>query len=377
MEHLVYFPKPVRNNDLYYFDITTQKWLKLEIRMRCPYELGNYRCENGKILILPSDCYLFSDKPDGKIEVEAWRDEIKAGTKLDFYYKNEWVQAKVAWMKSDVTEGVMLLDELHRAISYGYFHKYSKRVQKLNTHTPVLNENEIKEECETTYDKCTLYISKFKNILPRYAVKNINNENYIFYDIRIIYDNLTQEQIEITDEVLLNTGKLKEGTDLSTMSNTTKLYIWFNLYKNIHVAYRSNKIVPQNNIGYFDTKCDAIFDIKVKNATYAVYSPKNGCIEGTIQNIPLIKDGNDFILEGATYDTPLFRSMSGDTHSIKTDGNVIEYKELLLEPNSGTIFTGFNSHGISWLSNDTIIMLGHLWMPSAIVKSSDIELVNE
>jgi len=90
---------------------------------------------------------------------------------------------------------------------------------------------------------------------------------------------------------------------------------------------------------------DAVFDIRVKGATYATYIP-----EGQKQEFPLVKEGKDFVLPQVTVDIPLFNSVFGARHCIKTDGKEIEYQSFLLSTPYTKVFNDYsNPFSVSWL----------------------------
>lgn len=332
---------------LYYYDYSSTKWVKCTLLNSEPNELAKYRLEDGMELILPMDCYLLTTsqkKIKHVLYKEDWRDNIRIGTQLDIKYKDNWCKGSVS---SVCNNGILFIRGMTDNIDGNnekftvYCHRYSNKIQELYTCTQPMSRYELHLMEQLNRDQQYIYI--LKGILPQYVPLNIkillSNEytNYQFYDLRSTYLDMSKE----LDEIKKSTAEK----------------------------------VPVDNYVTFDTKCDAIFDIKVKDATYAEYCTKNGCLNFTTQSIPLIKnDECNFIMDGVTYNQPLFMANSedGDYHTIKTDGTSVEYTELILSEGFNKILKGINKLTVSWLNNGTIIMLGNKSNKSAIVKSTEL-----
>jgi hypothetical protein len=397
--HAVYFPEPKHIDNLHYYD-SEKKWRKCEILTRLPYDLATYRFSDstdGKVFVTCTDSYRLSTDPQSEnIDLdyeESWRNQIcQKDCELDFNNKGNWVKAQVCWPKSDIVPGVVLIGprKYSNINCFGYIYKESKTLGKSGSHTRVITQEELNKEIEqeekhkSENQKIKTKLEELKKNTSKYVPEKfskwrepLGGGDCSFYDIRKFYSYLRKERREIIPS-LIDKSDLKNGSDPETFSPTDLALLWLVKYKDCDVCFvgKTQKSDKNYDYDFLSTKGDAVFDLRIKNATYAKYCP-NGQKSELLQPIDMKKDGSDFILEGISLDNPLFNSCAGASHTFETDGDLIEYKEIYINLEPRSIMIALSSYAVSWLTTGKVIFCGHMWMPSLIIDEKELVEVKD
>lgn len=381
--HAVKFKSPEPIDSLHYLD-SNGVWRPCQIQDRLPYNLATYKFldrTDGKVFVTCPDSYRLSVKPESEtIDLkyeEAWRNGIyRDEGEMDYKHGDNWVKAKVCWLKEDIVPGVLLIGPRKhpKFNSFGYVYKDSKRLSEAGSKTGIISQEQLDKEekerleIERLCDEETKEIEELKKNLQQY--RPVMYPQLSFYDIRPFYASLPKERDEITVE--------RFGVDADSVKHLTPeqlVLLWLASNRNIKVAWsrKTSKTKVSDSRFCIKDTCNAICDIRIKNATYARYT----IWSNDTDVLPLSKDGDDFVLEGIDMDNPLFNALMGSKHVFDTDGDIIEYKEIFLEVESYMKLTAINGgYSVSRLPSGKFIMAGHLWIPSLIVDEKDLEKVN-
>lgn len=396
---LVNFSRPNQQENLHYFDADQKTWRKCEILDNLPYGLATYKISENfftnQVLVTCTDSYRLSTEPDQEEmdiqkfqDEEKWRNAIcKEGQEVDFKSADGWVKAKVCWTKGDVIPGVILIGprSMPNINGFGYWYKDSRKLAPAGLKTGIISPEQLADEkkkqqlVKEKIDKRNLFIEKYQNSVERYIHKEYKHIKE-FYDIRPYYNSLKKETTEITLDFL------KENTvdakDLKGNLSCGEIgLLWIVTHSECDVCFiRNSQKCDQSKHQYICIEkkpaSNAIFDIRIKNATFAKYVPTGLSQLTTVEYIDLKQEGDDFVFEGITMDTPLFNSVLGSQHGFYTDGKVIEYKEIFLSCEALHIINSINSENIvSWFPDGNIIMTGHLWFPSIIIHEKDLKIM--
>lgn len=193
-----------------------------------------------------------------------------------------------------------------------------------------------------------------------------------FRDPRPIYASLNKDSEPVTEERLLGTGKIKEDVDFNGMTPIQKVLLWLILNPSLDLAFAMSShpisegmiIVPSG---------DARFNLRVRNASYARLYPE-GEQGKFLYPIEMVRNENgDFTLPSVTIDNPLFGTCLGASIIIETDGDCLELARACLSFSAKKKLRDLkNSHAVSWVDNDHVVMAGHLWVPSFVVRVEDL-----
>lgn len=413
-KHAVAFTNNFSNEQLYYYDFNTEKWIKCYPINKLPYDLCSFRLENStneQCVVTSLDSYrLISDLDntptnEEMFEESVWREGIvKKGTELDFIKDDGIYKGKVCWTKSDIIPGVILIGprSCPNLNSFGYYYKESKKLAKSCTYTKIISDEELNNEKNTKeyYDK------KFKE--EKETIENMKkNLNYFcpkeylhlankgggicgkvgFYDLLAYYQTLKIYSQSITFELVkkLRSKNNDSVTDheLQKLTNAQNVLVAvISLSKeNFDGAY-GEEIKDTEEIKYHNAQtsekcvylngCEAFFDIKIYNATYAKLSFGDKVIE-------LDKVDDVFTLSDINIDNPLFCPIGAGGFKIITDGDKLSYKFLILDSDPRHILYGFdNCYAVSWLfSKNTVLLAGNMWQPSIICSIDELVKIKE
>lgn len=365
----------------YYYDLKNKRWLEVTPIKRLPYGLCLYRVKDepdeDQVLTTCSDSYLLFDNTDQIPDEELWRNNLAQKSGVDVYYEGKWVQGEVAWIKEDIIPGVLNVGHRHSVKWIGYFYRESRALAPFSTCTVQLTQAELEQkrkndllraEQEKVLDA---RIAEWKSFLlgRGYQVKHpsgINQDFFRFIDSRLLFNSFIKGEIP---------SLLKENQELplpeeewNTLSPLQKCYIWLAAYRQFEVVYIQTSGTPSEGIFTFK-EADAFFNIKVQGASFARLKVSNEC-----RSIELSKNNqNEFELSGATLETPLFRSVSGAKLSLETDGNRVIYSMAMMTNQARQLWRAIeNEHAVSWLADGHVVLAGHLWMPSCIVREEEL-----
>lgn len=423
-------PEPSHPN-LHYYDLDQRRWRRCVIVDRLPYDLATYRLldetssdfswttwdffgskmdsshdDNEKVIVTSSDSYRLSTDPENDttdFEYESkWRKELfQKGKEVDVYDNGEWLKVVVDSTKADIVPGMICLsNRRYSVLSLGSYFVESKHLAESCAHTEVITPEQLEIEKEEDARGEELYqckqdsIATFKATTKMFCHKNLTGwremfgGHFRFYDIRDLYASLlSPAPIEITKEMILSSTDFKD-VDPKLLDSPECLYIYgFFLNPESKMVFVSDSFnlkeyrdkLKTNIVGIRLGTSDALYDIRVKNATYARYSP-SGIIDcdyvSSRPPIDLVKDGDDFVIPGLSLECPLFNPKSGSRHTLDTDGDVVTFKRLWSRNDYLYVFA-LNNHAVSWLPNGKIVMAGHVWLPSLIINEEDLVDVTE
>jgi len=360
MSDLIYLINSKKNNnitnDLYYFDFDSEKWMKCYYVDSYPYNLNKYRLEDSdKTFITCADSYrLAENKNDFPSNEEMnrekeWRNEIASDNKeLDLYQNGEWHKMKVAWVKADIIPGVLHLKKRRMESELcGYYYKESKSLAESQTKTPIITNEQLKEEKEqderaikyrqeihnkhNEIEK-SLKLFKIKEEYHRFYAPSI--KEYFFYDTLPYYQSLklNNDKKLIPKEDWIPNAKITYEEYLS-YDNPKKCLI--NLA--FHINRKTADMVSiedeftdiKNCIQPLLIQYDAYCNIKIYNATYATLKCDHHEIDCDI--IDSIDDKKIFGFKDITETNPIFNSTLSNTLSIKTDGDKITFDGILMD----------------------------------------------
>jgi len=193
-----------------------------------------------------------------------------------------------------------------------------------------------------------------KKFLEKFIIRT---DCLFFKDLSHIYNSFRKEKTELTEYF--------KGTDI--VQNFHIAY--FSLNKDIDICFSQKNVKWDKNTFVLKTHSDAIFDIKIKNATYANYMPS-----GNVSFFPfsLEKRNDFFVFEGAELDSPLFNCNLGSSHIFDTDGDYIEYKEIWIKKEKKEILENLNECFTVSKIGKNFFLLGKNWRSSLILSEEDI-----
>jgi len=405
--HLVAFTNNFPDEQLYYFDFESEKWIKCYPINKLPYNLCSFRLENDtneNCVVTSLDSYRLTydltDVPynEEMREESEWRDEIvNKGAELDFIKGDKVYKAKVCWTKSDIIPGVMLIGPrtCPNLNSFGYYYKESKNLAKSCTYTDVISEEQLKKEQinKINYEiKRKEQMEEIKNIkrtldyfCPKQYLNYANKGGGLcgkvgFYNLLPFYQTLKIYPEPITLELVKKLA-IKNGTTLNIDENkkyTSEQIVLLGTLSLLKDGYDGGygevtKETEEINGGRTFKKCvylngcEAFFDIKIYNATYAHLSFGDKSIE-------LEEQEGIFTLTDINLANPLFCSVGASGFRIFTDGDKASYKCLILDSDPRRILYGFdNSYAVSYLhSKNTVLLVGNMWQPSIICTTDEL-----
>lgn len=382
--HLVLFDPPPRD-EKFYFDLDQNKWRKCVVQDRLPYGLLTYKVfdhnDDTEVIVTCPDSYLMSDTENTSKNLfdQKWRKDILTpDSEFDFLYKDEWVQACAADIKSDIVPGVIRVSH-RRGWMLGYVYYESSRIAPLFTHTEIITPEQLKHERlqhEKFVDdqkKINDEIEEWKEKLPVYSYKGWIGANYFgccleLIDIRPYYSSLKKDPIPITmdriREYQQRIGKPEPEAGSNSfiigLMGLVSCSLEYDVVCIEHHHSIKNEKFPIYRFG------DGIISLIVRNATYAYLELPNDQ-----QKIELVENDNDFILKDIDIDNPLLQSNHGVILNLRTDGDFVEAEYILIRTNKRTVLSKLQgSFAITWLK-EKVIILGHMWAPCKICSISD------
>lgn len=416
-KHSVAFKNKFSNDQLYYFDFSVKKWIKCYPINTLPYNLCSFRLENStdeQCVVTSLDSYRLisnlNDAPNNEemFEESVWREEIvKKDAELDFIKDDGIYKGKVCWTKSDIIPGVILIGprSFPNLNSFGYYYKESKKLAKSCTYTDIISEEELNKEKNTQeyyemkFKEEKETIQNMKKNLDYYCPKEYlhlaNQSSGIcgkvgFYDLLAYYQRLKIYSEPITFELVnklhsknndfVTDHELAESQKLTNVQNVLMAVVLLSK-ENFDGAY-GEEIKDTEEIKYHNTQtsekcvylngCEAFFDIKIYNATYAKLSFGDKVIE-------LDKVDDVFTLSDINIDNPLFCPICACGFYIITDGDKSSYKFLIFDSGPRHILYGFdNCYQVSWLfSKNTVLLAGNAVQPSIICSINDLVKIKE
>ena len=360
-EPLVGFKNNFDDNDLYYFDFSSDTWVKCKPIGRLPYNLCKYQIENSEqTFVTCTDSYRFIDNLDKALSKDEmykekeWRDTVvKKGEELDLFSGGQWHKMVVAWTKADIIPDVLHIQSRRNESKLsGYFYKESKSLAESCSKTPVITEKQLQKEKEQDEQSMKYRqekrdkITKIEKTLKLFKIKDECHKFYadsikkvFFYDTLPYYQSLKldKEQKVISKEDWFPEAKTTYEEYLA-YSNRQKGFV--------NLIRHTNNIHPEENIAdmvsvndeYTDIKngfqllkndYDGFYNIKIYNATYATLCCDYKKIDCDI--IDSTDDKKIFGLKDITEKNPIFNGCVADTIYIKTDGDKITFTGLLMD----------------------------------------------
>lgn len=363
----------------YYYDLKNKRWLEVTPIKRLPYDLCLYRVKDepdeDQVLVTCSDSYLLFDNTEQIPHEELWRNNLAQKSNIDVYYEGKWVQGEVAWTKEDIIPGVLNVSHHNSAQWIGYFYRESRALAPFSTYTVGLTQVELEQKrkndlIHVEQEKVlNVRIAEWKSRLLTWEYQN-KQSFFRFIDSRSLYKSFNKGEIPY---LLISEGCLTKELPLPeeewhTLSPLQKCYIWLAAYSHFEVVYIQTSGTPIEGTFTFK-EADAFFNIKVQGASFARLKVSNEC-----KSIELSKNNQgEFELSGATLETPLFRSVSGAKLFLETDGKRVIYSMAIMASQTRRLWGAIkNEHAVSWLADGHVVLAGHLWMPSYIVREEDL-----
>ena len=357
-EPLVGFNNNFDDNDLYYFDLSNDTWVKCKPIGRLPYNLCKYQIENSEqTFVTCTDSYRLIDNlekalsKDEMHKEKEWRDSIvKAQEEVDFFHKDKWHQMIVAWVKADIIPGVLHIKQRRNDYDLcGYFYKESKKLAKKQTKTSVITEKQLQEENEHDEiirkhkQKRRDSIKEVEKTLKLYKIKDEFHNCYdpiikkmFFYDTLPYYQSLK----------LNNDNKLIPKEDWDPKAPVT--YEEY-LAKSNHDKCLTKLVREMRPRGTSDmvsiedeytdikncraplkTNYDAFYNIKIYNATYARLKCDYKEVDCDVIDYS-IDNKKIFGFFDITEKNPLFNSTIAETMYFETDGDKITFEGILMD----------------------------------------------
>lgn len=347
MSELVYLIDSKNNNDskndLYYFDFNCDKWRRCNTINSLPYNLKKYEFEDSEeTFITCADSYRLSRDLDNVPSIQEmykekeWRDTVvKDNEELDMYRNEEWHKMKVGWIKCDVIPDVLHLVPRKRNSENnnlcGYYYKEGKDLAKSCTYTPIISEEQLKQEKEEK-ERIELQREyrkkKVIELESRLKLFNIKNTDYYFYDILPYYNTLKiKNDNKLLEKEIFNN---EEHYQEYISSNNFKKGLFSLAYiceKNNYdaISIKDEYEVIDSNIIFKDY--DGFYNIEIHNATYATLKSRNIDIEAEI--IDSSDNKKIFGFKDITENNPFFHAPYSILN-LKTDGDKITFNGILL-----------------------------------------------
>ena len=366
-EPLVGFKNNFDDNDLYYFDFSSDKWVKCKPIGRLPYNLCKYQIENSEqTFVTCTDSYRLIDNLDNALsndemyKEKEWRDNVvKKNEELDLYSGGKWHKMVVAWIKADIIPDVLHLKSRRNESNLcGYFYKESQSLAKSCSKTPVITQEQLQKEKEQDEQSMKYHqekrdkIIKIEKTLKLFKIKDECHKFYadsikkvFFYDTLPYYQSLRLDkeqkviskedwspEAKITYEQYLAYSNREKGF-INLVRQTNRICEEENTTDMVSVEdeYTDLKKSQIENCNYQYLKCDydAFYNIKIYNATYATLCCDPRKIDCDI--IDTIDGKNIFGLKDITETNPIFNGAIADTIRIETDGDKITFTGLLMD----------------------------------------------
>ena len=401
LRHLVLFSKPPIEKDLYYYDFDTKggvsgEWRSVVKISKLPYNLYTLEFKNNskedKCIVTCNDSYRLSRTPDKEPDHQAllkerkWRDSVvKSNAELEYVSDDKVYRAKVAWTKSDIIPGVLLIGprECPNMNVFGYYYKESRRLQESGTDLEKVTEEQLKEEkrmkkeCKKKADERDKKIKELKRSLRFYEYSE-ENHVFRFLDTLPYYQSLKRYPTEITAGSVYDSlsDEKKKETSIDTIRNTDcclGIYGMISEAEDYDCCWdRVELEIGEGGSVEIPATTDGIFDIEIKDATHARLECKNDDIK-----ISLDKKGNTFTLTNNDHNNPLFFPTCGHPLYIVTDGSKVSMKRLWIQPEQRSILARLNEHWVpSWLKKDKVLLLGHMKIQGNLIEKDRLVCKN-
>lgn len=185
--HQVYFHKQPEYN---YYIYNNDKWNSCKNVDSLPYGLTIFQLEDGTEIPTCQDSFRLVTKEqydngeiptNDEIEYEqTWRSKMLEKDELDFYSKDEWIKAEIAWKKADIVPNVWNIVKRKSSNWIGYYYYESKRIAPSSTHTYKYSKEELELELQQeneNRERIKIREEKFNNIkkgLKKFTYKNEN-----------------------------------------------------------------------------------------------------------------------------------------------------------------------------------------------------------
>jgi len=318
--------------------------------------------------------------------------KLKNQIELDFANgKSVWIKAEVAWPKSDIVPGVLLISERkNRAKTLGYYYMESKRLAKSCTHTTPLTQEELDKELaeeikwKNYFENQNKQIETLQNNLPYLVEEQYKmHVNYSglggrngFFDMRKFYQSLKIYPNEITKELIkenlpadkLESYKLDDLNKEQYPLVATLIFDkedWDGFWTNNSKEISDGKIILTSEM-----VADAFFNIKIFGGTWGKIIMCNSQEGNKEIQMDLIQEVDQTYLTfpDINIHNPLFKSFGGSSIRIETDGKSYSICQMILntEPRRLMVKLG-NSYAVSWFeSKNKVLLLGHMWRQSNI-----------
>ena len=383
-QHLVSFKNDVNNKNLYYFDFTDNKWTKCSKIGSHPYNLGEYMIENSEqSFITCNDSYRLIDNLDDVLsndemyKEKEWRDNVvKQREEVDLCAKDEWHKMIVAWVKADIIPGVLHLRKRRNESDLcGYYYKESKSLAKSCTQTPVITEEQLKEEKELDeraikyrqerHNKIdeiekSLKLFKIKDEYHRYYAPSIKER--FFYDTLPYYQSLKLNN----DKKLISKDDFHPDArvnyeDYLSYDNCrkclTKLVFHINRKTADMVSIEDEYTDIKNCSQPLKTDYDAYCNIKIYNATYAKLKIDRVEIDSDVVDS---KDDKKILgFKDITETNPIFNSTLTNTLRIHTDGDKITFDGILMDSIPRYITKGAQKFSVIHFPSKNFVLLAN------------------
>jgi hypothetical protein len=397
--HLVNFEKKPEN--IYYL-YSDDKWYKCTNVDRLPYHLTIYQLEDGTEIATCEDSYriITAEKyekgeiptKEELIKEKEWRSKLVAKSEVDFnYYEKEgWIKAEIAWKKSDIIPNVWNINR-RKGQMIGYYYYESKRFAPSSSYTEkyteefLENERRKEEEAKQIIKEIDEKYKKISMSLKSFIPKNLYVCSFEKYNVKNIVEYYLTLKIEdrLSDEEILELEKEGKITNFDRLLNK-EFYknLCSLIYKecdgcisNIEVNLEKNH---DKKYHFVAEKYDSYYDIYIdynKDITEDVLLKLCGhtVCKGSINIEKNIIEFTDFHRLNPLICLGDF-TISSESFSMNMEIKC-HYKGILYNYESRIFILGKNVFYPNYIESEASYLFSSMMMDQLKIKADEIELI--